>query len=271
MKVQGFSSNLFGWYARNELDGIDRSLEGILHDCSVAGLDAVEIEPFPENLKLLKANQLKLSSSYYGALFHEPWNSLNAQQNILPLAEQLKDAGGRDLIVNADPKGGWGSPLPKTEDELKRQGENLARLADLLHPLGVRLCFHNHADTKEMAEGDLRSVVAYSSPNVGLCVDTGWAHVAGCDPIDWIKRYPDRVLAFHLRNQRGTVPTENVWDGEIDMVRLVNSLKEIHYNGWLTFELWHRPDNAPQKSMIEDVKESIMYLKKLMLSIKSTF
>ncbi|MDN4076007.1 sugar phosphate isomerase/epimerase family protein [Fictibacillus terranigra] len=269
MKIHGFSSNMFGWYTRNELDGKDRSLEQMIYDCAQAGLDAVEIDATPETVSILKANQLQLSSSYAGGHFHKPWAALEVDQNIMPMAHRLKSSGGKDFIVNADPKGGWSSPLPKTEDELKMQGENLARLGDLIQPLGLRLCFHNHADTQDMAEGDMRSVVEYSSPLVGLCIDTGWAHAAGCDPIAWAKQYSNRVFAVHLRNQLGSVPTENVFDGEIDMAEFMETLNEIHYEGWLTFELWHRKDTNPQLTMIEAVKESITYLKNSISSIQS--
>lgn len=89
----------------------------------------------------------------------------------------------------------------------------------------------NHAAAFALAEGDLRSVVDFSDPLVGLCVDTGWAHTAGHDPIQWVLNYPERISAFHLRNQFGTTPTEDLLDGEINIPMLFGILRDIRYTG----------------------------------------
>jgi inosose dehydratase len=175
----------------------------------------------------------------------------------------LAKAGGTDLVVNADPKGGWGVALPKTEDEFKRQGEHLSRIALIGEEWELKVSLHNHADEKHNAEGDLRSVIEYASPNVGLCVDTGWAHVAGYDPTDWIRKYPDRIDAFHLRNQFGRIPSEDLLEGDINMQKLMQALAETEYNGWLSFELLHNAESQPVRTMKEDIKRSVDYLKLL--------
>src|SRR5690606_36758603 len=170
------------------------------------------------------------------------------------------EVNGRDLLINADPKGGWGVALKKTEDEFKRQGEHLSNIADAVRDLGLKVSMHNHADDKHNAEGDLRSGIEYSSKEVGLCIDTDWAHVAGMNPLQWIEKYPERVYSFHLRNQHGASPSENITSGDIAMQKLIHMLSDINYQGWLTFELWHREDNQPQRSLVEDTKISIDYL-----------
>lgn len=260
MQIHGFSSNLYGWFERY---GKEATRAQILHDCRLAGLDAVEATASPETMAILKAEGLRLSGNYIGVQLHEDWSTLPVEQELLPHARRTAEGGGTDWLVNADPKGGWAAKLPKTEVELKRQGENLTRLADLAAPLGLKLCFHNHADTKEGTEGDLRSVVEYTGANVGLCVDTGWAWVSGCDPVEWVRRYPKRIRAFHLRNQRGRVPTEDLLEGDIDFRALVAAMREIRYEGWLALELWHPPETNPQRTMMEDVSRSIAFLKQI--------
>jgi len=243
------------------MESVARTLPAILLDCAEAGLAAVEMDPTPENLKLLAACGLQTSGSYLGLPLHEPWENLNANEKVTPVAQRLSENGVRNLIVNADPKGGWAVKAPKTPMEIRRQGENLARLAELVQLLGVTLCFHNHADNRSMALDDLRSVTEFSSPQVSLCVDTGWAHTSSFDPITWIKDYPGRIRTLHLRNQRGPVPTEDLLEGDIDFEKLIAALKEIGYKGWLTLELWHPLQTHPVRSMIEDVRRSIEYLR----------
>jgi inosose dehydratase len=266
MKILGFSTGMYGWYERHWLDyKKEPSLEEIFRSCKEAGMDAVEVDPLPEVVSLAKANGLSISGSYVGLPLHE--SSINIEETVMPIARRLAEAGGRDLLVNADPKGGWGVSLPKTEDEFKRQGDHLSRIASAAGALGLKVSMHNHADDQHNAAGDLRSVLEYSSPEVGLCIDTGWAYVAGFDPIEWIQKYPERIHAFHLRNQNGPIPTEDLIDGDINMRNLIRALKDIEYKGWLAFELWHREDNHPQRSMVEDTRISIDYLKQAIREI----
>ncbi|MFC5653813.1 sugar phosphate isomerase/epimerase family protein [Paenibacillus solisilvae] len=261
MNIKGFSTGMYGWHERYGMDGKEPTWEEIFRDCAESGVDAVEIDPTPELAAAAKACGLTISGTYVGLALHEPFEALDIEASVLPAARRLAEAGGSDLVINADPKGGWGIAELKTEEEFKRQGDNLSRIEAAVRPLGLKVSLHNHAADKHNAEGDLRSVIDYSSPEVGLCIDMGWAHVAGCDPIEWIRRYPERVAAFHLRNQMGAIPTEDLLEGEIDMRLLMEELAAIGYQGWLAFELWHRDDNHPERTMVEDVRRSAEYLK----------
>jgi sugar phosphate isomerase/epimerase len=267
MNILGFSTGMYGWNERYWLDyKKEASWEDIFRDCAEAGVDAVELDPSPNLVKLAKSFGLSVSSAYVGLQLHEA--ALDVEKDIMPVARRLSEAGGKDLVVNADPKGGWGVSLPKTEDEFKRQGDHLSQIAIAAGTLGLKVSMHNHADDKHNAEGDLRSVIEYSSPEVGLCIDTGWAYAAGYDPIEWIQKYPDRLHTFHLRNQKGRIPTEDLIDGDINMRKLIHVLKDIRYTGWLTLELWHREDNHPQRTMVEDTRISIDYLKQMIREIE---
>lgn len=266
MKTLGFSTGMYGWYERHWLDfNKEPSLEEIFRSCREAGMDAVEIDPQPEIVNLAKSYGLSISGSYIGLPLHE--STINIEETVMPIARRLAEAGGIDLVVNADPKGGWGVSLPKTEEEFKIQGDHLSRIASAVGALGLKVSMHNHADDQHNAEGDLHSVLKYSSPEVGLCIDTGWTYVAGFDSIEWIQKYPDRIHAFHLRNQKGGIPTEDLIDGDINMRNLIRALYDIEYNGWLTFELWHREDNHPKRSMVEDTRISIDFLKQAIQEI----
>lgn len=263
MKIKGFSTNMYGWQDSYWQQGKDPSWEELFRDCQESGIDAVEIDPTSKLLSLAKAHSLSVSGAYVGLPLHEPFESLRVEEIVLPVAGRVAEAGGADLVINADPKGGWGSPELKTEEEFKRQGDNLSRIAAAVGPLGLKVSMHNHAAVRHNADGDLRSVIDYASPEVGLCIDTGWAHVAGHDPIALIRQYPEKVYAFHLRNQLGTLPTEDLLEGDIDMRGLIRALAGCGYNGWMAFELLHRKDSRPKRTMIEDVRRSVDYVKNL--------
>ncbi len=261
MKVRGISSNMYGWVERWKSDGKEPTWESLYAACAEAGLDAVETDATADKLALVRAAGLAVSASYVGVALHGPYEALEAEA--LPFAERLAAAGGSDFIVNADPYGGWTSPLPRPESLIQAQGENLSRLAERAKALGLRLSLHNHAAEREQALADLRMVVRYADASVGLCVDTGWAHVAGCDPTEWVTRYPERIYAIHLRNQRGRTPAEDLLEGEIDLAAFVRALDAANYDGWLAMELWHPPETRPVRTMIEDVARSAAWLREM--------
>ncbi|HET7629470.1 MAG TPA: sugar phosphate isomerase/epimerase family protein [Bacillales bacterium] len=263
MNILGYSTNMYGWTERWKRDGKAPDWDAIFRACAEASLDAVEIDASSDKLALARSHGLRVSATYVGLPLHVPFASIDADRNVRPFAERLAAAGGSDFLINADPLD-WKQPAAKTESELMQQGENLSRIAEILKPYGLRLCMHNHAADRANAQGDLRSVTAYADPQVGLCVDIGWAHAAGCDPLAWARAHADRIFAFHFRNQVGVTPTEDLLEGEIDIAALM-ALPELNaYEGWLSLELWHPQSMQPKRTMTEDVRRSIRHLKTLL-------
>lgn len=265
MKVLGFSTSLYGWTERFRRDGLAQDWHSLCEACAEAGLGAVETDPRPEKLAVARSFGLAVSASYLGLPLHLPFERLEVERTVLPVAERLAAAGGRQLILNADSAPGEGR-FAKTQAQGEQQGENLSRVAQLVDGLGLAVSMHNHADQPHNAQVDLMSVVRYADPAVGLCIDTGWAHVAGCAPVAWVRDHPQRLRSFHLRNQRGAIPTEDLLDGDIDIAELLRTAAGAGYEGWLTLELWHPQTMAPACTMVQDVRRSIDYLREVAAS-----
>ena len=269
MKIRGFSTDMWVWGERYSREGHHTSLKELLRDCAEAGLDAIEIEPDKENRVWAKNNGLTISGAYLNLTLHT--TDFDIEKIAMPFARKLAEAGGSDFVVNADSKADDENDGLKTEDEIRRQGEHLSRIAAAAGKLGLKTSMHNHAAEHTHAGNDLRSVVEYASPEVGLCIDTGWAFTAGYDPVEWIRQYPDRVFAFHLRNQMGQLPSEDLVEGQIDMRKLMGELADLEYQGWLTLELWHPAEIRPQRTMVDDVRISVEYLRKLIREQQQSF
>jgi len=261
MRPQGFATALYGWMERYKRDGVEWDWRRIYGDCAEAGVEAVETNPDDGRLAILRSLGLRVSASYVGLPLMLGYDALDVETAVMPAAERLARAGGTDLILNSDAPD-WSVPVNKTTDDTERQGETLSRIAERVSSLGLAVSLHNHAANFADAQADLDSVVRYADPAVGLCVDIGWAHTAGHDPVAWLRDHPERIRGFHLRNQRDGVPTEELADGEIDIGALIEAAPG--YTGWLTLELWHPGSMQPARSMIEDTRRSVDYLKELL-------
>jgi sugar phosphate isomerase/epimerase len=258
MTPAGVATALYGWMERFRRDGLEWDWPSLYGACAASGVEAVETDPTPEKLAILRDLGLAVSGSYVGLPLHPADVAGGLADAVLPVAERLAVAGGAVLTLNADPVPGSHG---KTADDARRQGEHLTRAAELVRPLGLRIALHNHADRFEDAQADLASVTEHAAPEVGLCIDAHWAAVAGHDPVAWAQAHGDRVLGLHLRNGRGRVPTEDLADGDVDVPALLAALPG--YRGWLTLELWHPESMTPERSMVEDTRRAAAYLRGL--------
>jgi len=260
--MKGLAANRFAWSSDVNRPDAEKTLENYVREAAEAGYDAVEC--IADGLDALaKEHGIAVCGGYVGGPLHLPWEELDAEEKLLGPARQLAELGGDYLNVNCDPKGSWGNRERKTDDELKRQGANLSRLAAEIGPLGLRLCLHNHANSNPLHLDDLRSVTEFADPAVGVCLDTGWALTSEDDPVARARVLGDRLTALHLRNQRGELPVEWLGEGDMDTAAFVNALKKIGYVGWLTVELWHRADVEVTQSLLEDQKRTAALLREL--------
>ena len=257
----GVATVQFTWSSEAGRPAEEKTLETYLAEAKQAGCDGVEAlqDGLDEGLP---KHGLKLAGSYVNGPLHLPWSEVDSEA-LLAKAKQAADLGGHYLAVNCDPKGSWNNRERKTADELKQQGENLGRLADAANELGLVLTMHNHANQFDLHRGDLDAVIEYAPANVGLCLDTGWALTSEDDPVANAKDYAARIKAVHLRNQRGSIPTEWLGEGDIDMAAVLAPIKAVGYAGWLTTELWHRDDVARTQSLMENQRRSVDLLHQL--------
>lgn len=266
MQIKGFSSALYGWMERFKRDGVPYDWHVLYRACAEAGADAVETDATPEKLEIARSYGLQVSAAYIGLQLHLDYATLDIDRTVLPNAERLANAGGSELLLNADrASGSHDGGAVKSEDDFKRQGDHMSRIAEQVRSrFGLRVAMHNHAADAWHAEGDLRSVLDYADPTVGLCVDTGWAIAAGQDPVSWVRDYPERIYAYHFRNGHGATPTEDLLEGEVDFPALMAAMKQSDYNGWISYELWHPDTITPKRSMSEDFRRSVDYIRDLL-------
>ena len=81
-------------------------------------------------------------------------------------------------------------------------GRRLTRAGAPIRAAGLAFGWHNHDfEFAALADG-CRPIEAMTAaaPELMLELDLAWVQVGGDDPVDWIDRFADRILAVHLKD-----------------------------------------------------------------------
>lgn len=141
----------------------------------------------------------------------------------------FKTTGIKYAVIPATQKGESINPVSEFYAEtLKR----FTKMADFFKTIGVPLSYHNHNwDFKLLKDNithldNLFSVVSAST--LKTQIDIAWAHYAGYDPAEYIKKYADRSFTVHFRDYvldskvTGKFCGAPVGDGLVDIKKVIN-------------------------------------------------
>ncbi|MBS5150715.1 MAG: TIM barrel protein [Butyricicoccus pullicaecorum] len=143
---------------------------------------------------------------------------------------------------------------------------------------GVRPVIHPHAGGYIEFADEIEKVV-WDIPYelAGLCLDTGHLYYSHMDPVEYLKKYADRLDYVHFKDVNETVYRQVLGEhirffdgcgkgamcpigtGSLDYPAIKQTLEEIGYNGYITIEQERDPRNADMS--LRDVKASVDYLK----------
>lgn len=137
----------------------------------------------------------------------------------------------------------WIAPEMRPTDKAGWQAfaKRLAKAGEPIVAAGLKYGWHNHDfEFTACADGTLGiEEIAAASPDIGLELDLAWIHVAGKDPVDFIRRYSDRLLSVHVKDRApsGEALDEGGWadlgTGEVDYSRIVPALDEAGVDLWV--------------------------------------
>jgi inosose dehydratase len=255
----------------------------VLDEVAAAGYHATELgDGFPRDPATLRRalveRRLTLTSAWcgLGLLDVEPTVDLEHTRRLCELLAgvgasfvNLAHRGTRDRRAWAGRADQPGAPR-LTAEQWDRLAERVVQAAEVVRDFGLQAAFHPHAGTWVETRADLEELLARTSaPLVKLCLDVGHGVYGGIDPIDVVRRYPERIAYLHLkdidpavldglrRDQLGfeagirrRVFTE-VGRGALDVPALLRALREIEYSGWLMVEqdsTWLPPAESARAS-----------------------
>lgn len=241
-------------------------------------------------LDLLGKHHLKPAPPYFGAPF---WLA-EAQDEIVETARDVarfaRGLGCTELYVAAG--GDYTASNGKTrrqvaghvsqddamsDAEFQQFATTLNAFAKVTAEEGVAACFHNHVGTVIETEDELERLLALTSPDVWLGLDTGHLQWGGADAVAVCRKHFDRIKTLHLKDIDEQVRQEGVkagWDygafvdhgifaelgeGIVDFPALKSLLDDNGFSGWLIVET----DVTQKPSALESATISRNYLKTL--------
>ena len=156
--------------------------------------------------------------------------------------------------------------------------KNVRAVCDRANSWGVRPVIHPHAGTYiEFADEIERITNDIPYEVCGLCLDTGHLYYSGMDPVEYLKKYQDKLDYVHFKDVNQKVYEEVLGEkirffdgcgkgamcpigtGALDYPAIKAALEEIGYSGYITIEQERDPRNSD--TSLRDVKRSVDYLK----------
>ncbi|MCZ4271561.1 sugar phosphate isomerase/epimerase family protein [Maritalea porphyrae] len=111
--------------------------------------------------------------------------------------------------------------------------QRLSKVSDKLAGYGVTFGWHNHDfEFVALPDGQIpMAILLDNAQNISWEADIAWVIVGGQDPIEWIKRYGNRITAVHMKDKApdGENLDQDGWtdvgSGTIDWAVLMSAIK----------------------------------------------
>lgn len=161
-----------------------------------------------------------------------------------------KKTGAKIMNIQAPPREGKPS-----KEHLDQLCDILNKIGKLAKNYGVTLCLHPHFETTVEQEDEIDYVAAGTNPEyLSFCFDTAHTVLGGMDPVNFYKKYKGRINFIHIKDQNPAIDVANYrkeWKENFDSLQrffelgskgidfpmVVQTLKEIGYDGYLVVEL----------------------------------
>ena len=154
------------------------------------GFDQVELLPVdldndPEDIKAwLKETGLEVTS-----IHAEP------SEDVI---KKMAAIGGKAVI--------WASAPFCDKEEAEEVAQFLDKMADIAEPYGIKIGYHNHSQEFYFTEGKtLEEHLLDGGSKFYIQLDCGWAQNGGMYPPNFIRKYKNRVLSIHVKENSKVV------------------------------------------------------------------
>lgn len=163
----------------------------------------------------------------------------------------------------------WLGPQKKMDD-WKKIAEDFNKYGEIAKKAGIRYAYHNHAYSFATLEGQIPQDYILANTDAGLVdyeMDIYWVVTGGKDPIEYLKKYPNRFRLCHVKDRSKSLPAteENascdLGTGSIDYSKILKVAQESGMQYFIVEQ--ERWDNS---TPIKSAEVDAAYLKKLVFS-----
>ena len=141
--------------------------------------------------------------------------------------------GNRYLIVPSLP-----AERRSSNTAWKETGILFSQIAERLAPYNMRTGYHNHAVEFEIIEGETGFDAFFGStdPRVIMQLDIGNALHGGADPLDYLRRYPQRLGTIHLKEYSAARPEVLLGQGDVPWAQVFQVCEAAGSTEWYIIE-----------------------------------
>lgn len=261
----------------------NRPIFDVLDEVRRNGFESIEVCSFPAHLDYHDQRVVARAGEAIRALgirpvsFHAPFaeridiTALDADAREIAVGELLAacDAaasiGVENLVLHPGPERAGRPPEEEFVARMRHAAESLNTVAARCCKRGVNLLLENmlphllfgHINDMLYLLGSIRYC------EVGVCLDTGHAHLSG-ELGMFIPRLSENLRLLHVNDNRGSRDDHlSPGEGHIDWPWLISELKRHHFHGTLILELSSR-ENESVAEMLARARHAKEYLIGLM-------
>ncbi len=209
----------------------------------------------------LQARGLDIYATFITGNFHEEDRAEHTVETVVELAQRNTILRCPYVMVNPHSSA---DRVCKSKRQLAIQASFLTQLAQELRLLGQGLILHHHREELVDNQAEFRAMLTHIPPDLmTVCIDVHWAYLASSPIEELIDLTHHRLVCLHLRNSRNNVYLQAVESGDVDLQRIVGTLEKYSFSGWLTVELFYDRETQVTRSLPENGRQSINYLRSL--------
>ena len=215
-------------------DLLAKDVPGTMAKVRKMGIKEVELYgtyglEFPDFIKILAQNEISVVS--YGGEYDKLKNFPQT------LADEARSYGAKYVVIFSIPFEGDSF----TAEDVDKAAAVFNAAGKLIARNGLMLCYHPHGyEFKTYKDGTLFDymVQKFDSRFVQFEMDVFWVKQAGQDPLELLKKYPNRFVLMHVKDRKkGTKNSDNgkadeesnvvLGTGDVGIVEVVREARKL--------------------------------------------
>ena len=172
--------------------------------------------------------------STHTSIAMDPKNEAAVMDKWRSVFEGLRTMGAKYCVIP-------GFNLGKSLADLKQVCEYFNKVGKLAKEYGLKLGYHNHAHEYDLCEGKVKweYMIENTDPeSVFFQMDVYWTTRGGKDPVEYLKKYPNRIQMLHIK--------DDLVIGESGKIDFEAIYKQFYKNGYKDFVVEQEMPRGPK-------------------------